>query len=1080
MQKHPNAIIVHICYKAGIQLKKGQAAKIQAEVPDLDPERVLEAARKIDGTVRPIPQGGPKNTKKRIRSLVRKRIDQFFILNPDLATHRVRLTSAAVADLVARFPSPDALIPEVGLSAAIDAAADPIRQEASMGAWFADRDVARLILRELFTPDLWRDHAGQDEGLEQALLERTRRALFMTGAKEVKDPGDLITALVTPVPIEGPDPNHRERRVWDRVWTVILPAVERACGPEKGPYQTSLVNRTLLLARMFPGLGGDGTETDRVATLDAQIRAREAETAERKQAEARAEKDRRAYEARLVRRDELETLLPATKAETLRWTGDGRIPVAMRRSFRKWGKDLEVTMHDPDLVPEWRAKLSGWRASDAEERAAAARGGRALAARQARIRNLLEAALPEGAGPVSLQPSSKDLTSLSVTLFAPLPLCLEGPEGHLTLRVPIRVALTPDLWSPVAEGRLTGRARTAAIEAIRDGVNALLADFLERAKPGLSSLHEELAPLVSSLPGEVLITFRDTLERNLRGQKNSVADPSRVGPFLRDPALRTLKRAEGLHQDLVLARASGLADYPSLFPQARLMRRQVHLHLGPTNSGKTHAAIERLKAAPTGLYAAPLRLMAMEWADRLNGDGVPTDLVTGEEVIRVEGARHLSVTIEMSPLRTPIEVAVIDEAQLIADEERGWAWTQAILGLPARELHLTGSPDAEPWVRLLTGMTGDDLTVHRYERLVPLERDPEPVRFNEVRPGDAIIAFSRARVLQIRDEIRSTGRQVATVYGALSPEVRREEARRFRDGKAGVLVATDAIGMGLNLPVSRVLLSEGEKFDGVERRPLNGAEIRQIVGRAGRFGLSDAEVGLAGVYTGTAPGMGARIQDQIARALRERPEMPDLIRPRVKPGGEVVELIGELMGTDRLYLILRKAHENILSRDPVFRSGISSDMLLLAGRMDTLSLSLRDRYGYVCAPVDARDEAASGRLFWWARTHLSGAQVPYDLDPASSPGTVRTEADLAALEGQVKLAGLYLWCAHRWPNVFTQGDAALEGRSALNAAVTAALRGKRLKRICRSCGETLPRGHAYAICDYCHIPRVEDWDSDRD
>lgn len=1076
MQKHPNAIIVHICHKAGIQLKKGQAAKIQAEVPDLDPERVLEAARKIDGTVRPIPQGGPKNTKKRIRSLVRKRIDQFFILNPDLATHRVRLTSAAVADLVARFPSPDALIPEVGLSAAIDAAADPIRQEASMGAWFADRDVARLILRELFTPDLWRDHAGQDEGLEQALLERTRRALFMTGAKEVKDPGDLITALVAPVPIEGPDPNHRERRVWDRVWTVILPAVERACGPEKGPYQTSLVNRTLLLARMFPGLGGDGTETDRVATLDAQIRAREAETAERKQAEARAEKDRRAYEARLVRRDELETLLPATKAETLRWTGDGRIPVAARRRFRRWGRDLQVTMHDPDLLPDWRCQLEAWRAADAEGAARRAGDARAISARETRVRNLLKAALPEGTG--TLVVLDKGKPRFAADLFAPIDLPVLDGTGPLRLLVPMRVQLPEGLWDPVAEGPVSGKARSAAVGRMRDGLTGLLAAYRTEAAPGLAALGAELTGALGGLPSEMIETFRDAVGSGVLESRGDGQDATRLDRFLRPHAICALNRAEELQRDRVLARASGLADYPALFPKARLMRREIHLHLGPTNSGKTHAAIERLKAAPTGLYAAPLRLMAMEWADRLNGDGVPTDLVTGEEVIRVEGARHLSVTIEMSPLRTPIDVAVIDEAQLIGDEERGWAWTQAVLGLPARELHLTGSPDAEPWARYLAEMTGDELIVHRYERLVPLEPAEVPISEQDVLPGDAIIAFSRARVLQLREEIGSAGHEVATIYGALSPEVRREEARRFRSGEAGVLVATDAIGMGLNLPIRRVLLSEGEKFDGVERRPLLDSEIRQVVGRAGRFGLSDTEAGVAGVYTGTAPGMGARIQDQIARALRGRPKTPDLIRPRVKPGGEVVRLLGELMGTDRLTTILHKTHHDILDRDKAFRSGITEDMILLASVLDRISLPLEDRFAYACAPVDARDEESWDNLMSWTRRHEAGETVPYQVVPGKKVKMITTQTGLSSAESRVKTTGLYLWCAHRWPQLYPETDRAIAGRAALNGAISAALRGGRLTKSCRDCGSPLRAGHRFAICDECHRESryFQDWD----
>jgi ATP-dependent RNA helicase SUPV3L1/SUV3 len=1074
MQEHPNSIITRICAKAGLQLKKGQAAKIQAEVPDLDPEKVLAIAGLIAQEMKPAKVGNSA-TRKRIRNFIRHRVDAFLAENPDLSTLRDRLLTTVAGELAARLPSPDALIPDEDQMAAIEAVARPLRDEVHMWAWFAGLDGAHAILREAFKPDLWQDHAGQVEDLEQALLERSRKALFMTGAKEVPDPGLLITALVTPVPIEGPDPNHRGRRALDRVLTVVLPTVERACGPEKGPFRTSPLNRTILLARMFPGLGGEGPEAERVATLDALIRAREAEAAERKRAEVRAERDRRAYEAQLVRRDELETLLPATRVETLRWVQDGRIPVAVWSKFQKWGKKLQVSMHDPDLLPDWKGRIEAWRVADTERAATRAGKARAIHARETRVRNLLKAALPESTP--TLVVLDKGFVRFAVDLVAPVDLPIPTGTTALCLRVPMRVQLPDELWGPVGDGPISGKARSAAVGAMRDGLTGLLAGYRAEAAPALAVLAAELTGAVEGLPADIFEAFREAFEVEILESEGGGCDVYQLDRFLRPHAISAIRHAEELHRDRVLARASGLADYPALFPQARLMRRQIHLHIGPTNSGKTHAAIERLKAAPSGLYAAPLRLMAMEWADRLNADGVPTDLVTGEEVVRVEAARHQSVTIEMSPLRTPVDVVVIDEAQLIGDEERGWAWTQAILGLPARELHLTGSPDAEPWVRLLAGMTGDELTVHHYDRLVPLVLSERPVRAGEIRPGDAIIAFSRARVLEMREQLRSCGYTVATVYGALSPEVRREEARRFRSGEAGFLVATDAIGMGLNLPVRRVLLAEGVKFDGAVRRPLLDSEIRQIVGRAGRFGLSDAEAGVAAAYAATD---GAEaLQDRIGRAIAGKPTPPDTIRPRVKPGGEVVWLLGELMRTDRLLLILQTVHERILSRDPVFRSGVGPEMLLVASVMDRTPLPLEDRHAYACAPVDTRDETSWDGLMRWVRAHAMGERVPYDIAQGRS-GKVRTQGDLAVLESLVKATGLYLWCAHRWPEVYTETERAVSGRSALNAAISAALRGGKLSRACRECGRGLPDGHRFAICDGCHratrYQREWEWD----
>lgn len=1178
MSEHPNAIIVRICAKAGLHLIKGQAAKIQAEVPDLDPDKVLAVAGPIAKKMKPAKPGNSV-TRKRIRNFMRHRVDAFLEENPDLAERRSDLLSIVACDLAGRLPSPDALIPDEDQATAVEAAAravragevpDPVqngikavaRRKRSKGApgkrhampspekrirnlaekriggflvanpdladkrlplmeeavkdlfgrfsdaatgpivpeneidaaleaaafrtreriaieiWFGALKGSRLTLREVLTPELWRPYLGREAELEAEVRERSLNALVEMGAREVPDPARLTTALLTPIPETGEDPVREERRVWDRVWDELLFRVELDCGPRTGTFRRSRKNRLVLLSRMFPALGGEGTEKDRVAALDALIREREAEGALRREREAEVARARRAWEARLVRRDELETLLPATKTETLRWIGDGRIPVAMRRDFRKWGKDLQVTMHDPALVPEWRAKLDAWRAEDAAATARRTGNARARGARETRVRNLVAAALRDGADGYAVLPLNGDRTRFALDLTGPVEVPVPNRSDPLRLNVPMRLEVPSELLAPVAEGPVTGAARTAAIDAIRGAIPGLKDAFREATAAGLAALGEELSGQVSDLPVELLETLNAGLDDAVRRSGVGGRSPSRLAAFLRPLAQSTLNRVEDLHRDRVLGRASGLADYPALFPQARLMRRQVHLHLGPTNSGKTHAAIERLRAAESGLYAAPLRLMAMEWAERLNGDGVPTDLVTGEEVIRVEGARHLSVTIEMSPLRTPMEVAVIDEAQLIADEERGWAWTQAILGLPARELHLTGSPDAEPWVRLLTEMTGDELIVHRYDRLVPLEPERGPVPIEEVRSGDAIIAFSRARVLQLREEISAEGYEVATVYGALSPEVRREEARRFRDGEAEVLVATDAIGMGLNLPVRRVLLSEGEKFDGFERRPLTGAEIRQIVGRAGRFGLSDAEVGLAGVYTGTTPGMGARVQGQIVRALRERPELPQGVRPLVRPGGEVIRLIGELMGTDRIGPILHKTRHDILGRDERFRSGITDETVSLALLLDRTTLPLEDRFAYACAPVETRSALCWDLFSTWFRRHEAGATVPYEVVPGKRVRKITTTDGLADAEDRVKATGLYLWCAYRWPDVYPDTDRAVAGRAALNRAISAALQGGRLTKSCRDCGDPLPVGHRFAICDECHqeMRGFRDWD----
>ncbi|MBF0342466.1 MAG: hypothetical protein HQL95_16095, partial [Magnetococcales bacterium] len=151
-------------------------------------------------------------------------------------------------------------------------------------------------------------------------------------------------------------------------------------------------------------------------------------------------------------------------------------------------------------------------------------------------------------------------------------------------------------------------------------------------------------------------------------------------------------------------------EFHALFP-ARDRFRQVTLYLGPTNSGKTYQALQRLIAAENGIYLAPLRLLALEVAETLNQWGIPCNMVTGEERVMVPGARHTACTIEMLPLGNAYEACVIDEAQMLGDADRGWAWTQAILGARAEQLLIVGAPEAQPAVEKLLKLTGDPFEV---------------------------------------------------------------------------------------------------------------------------------------------------------------------------------------------------------------------------------------------------------------------------------------------------------------------------------------------------------------------------------
>ncbi len=283
------------------------------------------------------------------------------------------------------------------------------------------------------------------------------------------------------------------------------------------------------------------------------------------------------------------------------------------------------------------------------------------------------------------------------------------------------------------------------------------------------------------------------------------------------------------------------------FPEALKMDRRFILHIGPTNSGKTFQALERLRTAENGMYLGPLRLLALEVYERMRDAGVAATMLTGQECIEDPDSRITAATVEMADYDKHFEVVVIDEAQLMADPDRGHSWTKAILGIKADEIHVCASPAAERALIHLIQLTGDTCEINHYERKTDLVFEKKPFSFPEdVRQGDALIVFSKKNVLDVAGRLESEGIETSVIYGSLPPEIRRRQMHLFAEGKTKVVVSTDAIGMGLNLPVRRIVFLQVSKYDGTDQRLINTSEIRQIAGRAGRFGLYDTGYVTAG------------------------------------------------------------------------------------------------------------------------------------------------------------------------------------------------------------------------------------------
>ena len=500
--------------------------------------------------------------------------------------------------------------------------------------------------------------------------------------------------------------------------------------------------------------------------------------------------------------------------------------------------------------------------------------------------------------------------------------------------------------------------------------------------------------------------------------------------------------------------AKTIRDFKNLFPLARLLNREIVFHVGPTNSGKTYEALQALESADTGYYLAPLRLLALEGYENLKAKKIGVSLITGEEEIIDEDSTHISSTIEMMNASVEVDVCVIDEIQMISDRDRGWAWANALIGVPAKKVILTGSADVLDAVTTLCEYLEEPLKVVRFERKNELKLLEYPTPIKKIEAGTAIVAFSRRDVLGLRQQL-SERYQVSVVYGNLSPEVRREEAKRFREGKSQILVATDAIAMGLNLPIKTLLFSKDNKFDGLRRRELLPTEVAQISGRAGRYGLE--EVGYIGALDESAL---KTISSKFYQPL------PVLKLPvSVMASLEHVMLIGEILETEHLGAILDFFSDNMEFEGPFVAANIDS-MLEISAIVDEYTLDLKTRFHLACAPASISSPYIESVFHRYIKQIEAGSTVEY-IPPRDLPKFAQTNEMMLNAEDRVREISLYLWLSFKFGELFPQVEKALQARVRLNNFIEASLKQGNFVKKCNRCGKSLDFTYRFSVCDGC-------------
>ena len=370
----------------------------------------------------------------------------------------------------------------------------------------------------------------------------------------------------------------------------------------------------------------------------------------------------------------------------------------------------------------------------------------------------------------------------------------------------------------------------------------------------------------------------------------------------------------------------------------RRMKRKIYIHLGDTNTGKTYNAVERLKEAKKGVYLSPLRILALENYDKLNNEGIVCDLMTGEEEIIKENSTHVSCTIEKVNLKQSYDIAVIDEIQMISDTQRGIAWSRAILGLRCNEIHICGAINAKELLIKILDDCEEEYEIKEYHRNIPLIVESKNFSYNDVQEGDAIVSFSKKRVLEIAQDYSNKNIKTSIIYGDLPPEVRKMQYEQFINKENKVLVTTDAIGMGVNLPIRRIIFMSIRKFDGEEVRELTSQEVKQIAGRAGRKGIYDT-----GYVTGVSD-----THNFISRKLEVK---DDIIKQAVIGPSEAILTIKSLPLNEKL--VLWKTRE---SKIDYYTKMDISEYLLILEKIKRYKLKEEDQWDLLKVPFDVSSD----------------------------------------------------------------------------------------------------------------------------
>ncbi|CAP26340.3 Protein CBG06022 [Caenorhabditis briggsae] len=480
-------------------------------------------------------------------------------------------------------------------------------------------------------------------------------------------------------------------------------------------------------------------------------------------------------------------------------------------------------------------------------------------------------------------------------------------------------------------------------------------------------------------------------------------------PFFLDHSKQVFPHLEAMDDLRII---SDLTRPHNWYPEARSIIRKIFFHAGPTNSGKTYHALKRFGEAKSAVFCGPLKLLATEVFNRTNALGIPCDLVTGEERRFAKDnhhpSQHLSSTVEMLSTQMRVEVVVIDEIQMLRDEQRGWAWTRALLGAAADEIHLCGEPAAINIVKKLLEPIGETVEVRYYDRKSPLTIADRAIEsYSNIEPGDCIVCFSKRAVFFNSKKLEENGIKPAVIYGDLPPGTKLAQAAKFNDpdDECNVLVATDAIGMGLNLNIRRVIFNSCTRQ--TELLPTYAA--LQIAGRAGRFGTAYAN--------GVATTMRKEDLGTLKTILAEKVE--PITNVGIAPTYDQIETFSFHL-PQASFVRLLDLFVSVCSVSDHFFICTVYDMRELAVLIDQVPLPLKVRYTFCTSPLNTDDKRTAAVFVKMARRFATGQALTYEwlMDMLEwPPKPASTLSELSLLEQNYEVLDQYMWLSMRFPDM---------------------------------------------------------------